>query len=622
MLAVTASLLLMVAAWSVRAFVVPQQDQPESADAVVVFAGDLPGERINRALQLMDTGVAEVLVISEGSLGWGRGTAVETLCERGSDQFEVICIVPEPDDTIGEATLFAQVAQDNDWDHVIVVTSTAHLTRASLWMGRCFDGEVSRVGVRSKASSRYGHEWLGTLHARLLNRTCPDAHDGRVTAEWDVQPFLEPLQDSPQTPITPGTSVDRSRPEHDEALGQCQDWVGRRFVMTVYSVPIDNPQTRSVADLAREGFTHVGPWYVEDRWESGQAAAELGMCTVFPVGPALSKQEALLDIEATLDQVVADMDAALANPVLNKSISMWSILPEELNTYRRDEAELFFLLTKVVREHDPLGRPVYIYLQSNADELQFELASEETGVLGQGNYLSTNGLHDQRIYLKASILRSIAAREAMGELDDAVMPVVEHRIHSGTLDPGLVPLVESWVRHDLFTSLANGADGFIAFSGFPPKQGQEVFDRYNDAYSTVVAEIVSTRMLDLYALGAVDPGVVATVVEGPQTLSAEVFFIPDRGNPVETFDSFSLRTWDLDGTKTILLVNHADEPISVRLSGFGSSDSGQDLDLRDLLSGDSFVLTDTNGGTTSNPENETVISLPALGVRVLEYRTS
>ncbi len=610
-----ATLFLVVAAWSVRAFVIPQQDHPESADAVVVFAGDLPGERINRAITLMEEGVAPVLVISEGSLGWGRGTAVETLCERGSDQFEVICIVPEPDDTIGEAVLFAQVAQDNNWDHVVVVTSKAHLTRASLWMRRCFGGEVSQVGAASKASSRYGHEWLGTLHARLLNRSCPDAHEGRVTAQWEVQPFLEPLEDTPQTPIIPGTSVDRPRRQHDEALSECQDWVGRRFVMTVYSVPVDNPETRTVADLAREGFTHVGPWYVEDRWESGQAAAELGMCTVFPVGPPLSKQEALLDIEATLDQVVADMDAALANPVLNDSISMWSILPEELNTYRRDEAELFFLLTELVREHDPLGRPVYIYLQSNADELQFELASEETGVLGQGNYLSTNGLHDQRIYLKASILRSIAAREAMGELDDAVMPVVEHRIHSGTLDPALAPLVQSWVRHDLFTTLANGADGFIAFSGFPPKEGQDVFDRYNDAYTTVVAEILNAGMLDLYAAGTVNHEVVATVVDGPQTLSAEVFFIPDRGNPVETFDSFSLRAWDLDGTKTILLVNHADEPISVSLSGVLPT---QDLELEDVLSGESFPLGEA--GASGEANGEAIITFEPLGVRILQYR--
>ena len=607
---------LVVAGWSVRSFVFPAQDHPESADAVVVFAGDLPGERINRAVQLMETGVAKTLVISEGSRGWGHGTAVEQLCDSGSDEFKVICIVPDPDDTIGEAVIFSQVAASNEWDHVIVVTSDAHLTRASLWMARCFPGEVSQVGADSQASSRYGHEWLGTVHAKFFNRSCPSSPEGEVTKTWDIQPAFPPEEEPVTQPVIPGSTVNRVRPEHDESLSQCQDWVGRRFVMTVYSVPINNPATRTVADLAEEGFTHVGPWYVEDRWESGQAAAKLGLCTVFPVGPALSKQDAMLDVPATLAQVVADMEAAIANPVLNESISMWSILPEELNTYRRDEAELFYQLTETVRQNDPLGRPVYIYLQSNADELQFELLAQETEVLGQGNYLSTNGLHNERVYLKASILRSIAAREAMGELDDAVMPVVEHRIHSGVLDPALVPHIESWVRHDLFTSIVNGADGFIAFSGFPPKEDQPTFDRYNDAYTQVVGEIVKTNMLDLYAQGTPDLTVTGLVTAGPATLSAKVFFIPDRGNPVETFDSFSLRAWDLDGSKTILLVNHGSDPITVKLEGVQLTSDGQDSErdslLQELLSGETYEL--SNG--------EVTVSLPAWGVVVLTYPAS
>ncbi len=611
-----AILFLVVAGWSVRSFVFPAQDHPESADAVVVFAGDLPGERIDRAVQLMETGVAQTLVISEGSRGWGHGTAVEQLCDRGSDEFKVICIVPNPDDTIGEAVIFSQVAASNEWDHVIVVTSDAHLTRAALWMARCFRGEVSQVGADSKASSRYGHEWLGTVHAKLFNRSCPGSTDGEVTKTWDIQPLFPPEEEVITQPVIPGSTVNRVRPEHDDSLSECQDWVGRRFVMTVYSVPINNPATRTVADLAEEGFTHVGPWYVEDRWESGQAAAELGLCTVFPVGPALSKQDAMLDVPATLAQVVADMEAAIANPALNESISMWSILPEELNTYRRDEAELFYQLTETVRENDPLGRPVYIYLQSNADELQFELLAQETEVLGQGNYLSTNGLHNERVYLKASILRSIAAREAMGELDDAVMPVVEHRIHSGVLDPALVPHIESWVRHDLFTSIVNGADGFIAFSGFPPKEDQPTFDRYNDAYTQVVGEIVKTNMLDLYAQGTPDLTVTGLVTAGPATLSAKVFFIPDRGNPVETFDSFSLRAWDLDGSKTILLVNHGSDPITVKLEGVQLTSDGQDSErdslLQELLSGETYEL--SNG--------EVTVSLPAWGVVVLTYPAS
>ncbi len=65
---------------------------------------------------------------------------------------------------------------------------------------------------------------------------------------------------------------------------ECQDWIGRRFLTSVYSVKVDHPRARTVAEAANIGYTHVGPWYEKDRWTAGTAAAQTGLCTIFPVG--------------------------------------------------------------------------------------------------------------------------------------------------------------------------------------------------------------------------------------------------------------------------------------------------------------------------------------------------
>ncbi len=621
-LALGGLIVLVVITVSVRAFVFPSQRIPESADAVVVYAGGQPGERIGRALELMEQGVASTLVVSEGDQTWAQGTEVQRLCLAGSGTFEVICGLASPNDTAGESRLFAQIAQERGWGDLVIVSSGPHLTRASLWLSRCSSVALSRVDSGGRSLANLGREWLKTVDALVVDRECPGSHGGSVSSVWNDETRFNPEdgsgfeaesdgQTTPETNAAPdatsGSPTERPdrRFPHDNRLSQCQDWVGRRLVMSVYSVPIDHPDTRTVDQLADDGFSHVGPWYGKDRWSSGKRAAELGLCTIFPVGPSISADLAINDVEGTIGQVLDDLHAALADPELNSSISVWAILPEELNLTQRRERDLLARIAETIRRTDPLERPIYMYLASNADAFQFEEASRQIDILGQGNYLSTNGLHNQRVYLKASILRSLEAREAIGQPTDSILPVVEHRIHSGTLDPALSPRIESWVRHDLFTTLANGSDGFLAFSGFPPKQGLEDFEAYNNAYATVVAEIISTDMLNLYRYARADTVITASVARGPAELSIETISQPGL---VETFPSFSLRSWTLDGVRTILLVNHADEPLGVTLEGFEGSGV---LELQDQLGGESFPLVAASV-QVDLPRNGVVVLTPQL----------
>lgn len=572
-------LLVLVVATFARWFIWPSMDQPVSADAVVVFAGGIDGDRVDAAERLMRDEVAPVLVISTGNDQWRRSDSLNRLCSVGSPDFDVICIQPEPDTTIGEAVAFAEVSEARGFEDLVVVSSEWHLHRSNRWLQRCFDGTTQVVGAPTPRSlDIISHEIAGTLHALILDRSCPDGDNDPVIAEFDrwsveSQDSDEGAQDAgPTLDGNPDGNLDDEptmveRRPRDATRTECQDWVGRRWLMTVYSVPVEHPDTRTVADLAKEGFTHVGPWYEDDRWESAPEAARLGLCTVFPVGRSISADEALADLDGTLSALAADVARAVADPELNDSISMWSLLPEELNIYRDGHQELLEAMADVVRAGDPLQRPLYSYLQSNADERQFETASSLLDVLGHGNYLSTNGLADQRVYLRASIDRGLAARAAMGQVDDAVMPVIEHRIHRGVLDPEQSELIDDWVRHDIFTTIAAGADGFISFSGFPPDQGLADFARYNDAYTEVVAEVIEAGIPELYRFGVVDTSVSTEVLSGPAQLEIPVLFVPQRDNPTETYASVSVRVWEWQGQHRVVAVNHANEPVTISVSG-------------------------------------------------------
>ncbi len=152
-------------------FLRPTHDRLGPFEAVVVLSGDR-GERIDRALELMNRQPRPVLVLAGNpdiSIALG-------LCDN-HPAFEVVCLRPQPDNTRSEARAVAELSQQRGWDHLVVVTSTPHVTRSRLLFRRCVKGSV--VGIA--ASPPYGwatwveavrHEWLGTADALTLDRGC------------------------------------------------------------------------------------------------------------------------------------------------------------------------------------------------------------------------------------------------------------------------------------------------------------------------------------------------------------------------------------------------------------------------------------------------------------------
>ena len=164
---------VVVALATARLFVWPATDTVQPVDAIVLFAGGR-GERLALAERLMNGGQAANLVIPNGlAPEWPEGNRA---CSE-TRTYRVFCPTPEPDTTRGEARTIAALAEAEGWRHVIAVTSTYQVSRASLLLGRCFDGEVltakasPRLGIGTLVS-RVGHEWLAWSRAVVFDRTC------------------------------------------------------------------------------------------------------------------------------------------------------------------------------------------------------------------------------------------------------------------------------------------------------------------------------------------------------------------------------------------------------------------------------------------------------------------
>ena len=147
-----------------RLFVFPELDEPERADAIVVFAG--PGDRITRAWELADRGLASYVVVS---------IADTRACEPERPTVIQLCFTPDPATTQGEARAVAELAREHGWDDLIIVSGTTQVTRIRLRQGRCFEGDVQVLAVR-EALGPFLYRWIyehgALLKALILQRSC------------------------------------------------------------------------------------------------------------------------------------------------------------------------------------------------------------------------------------------------------------------------------------------------------------------------------------------------------------------------------------------------------------------------------------------------------------------
>jgi uncharacterized SAM-binding protein YcdF (DUF218 family) len=171
-------LAVLVAAWiglSLVLFVFPSAETgaPPHADAVVVLSGD--SARLPAAERLIRARVAPVLMISSIAKT-PRWRAAIRLCRAGRyDGARVLCFEANPYSTRGEAETVSRIARRRGWRSLAVVSSTFHLTRASLLFRRCYAGTLSFVGAPIawwREPVEWAEETVKLLVQTTVERSC------------------------------------------------------------------------------------------------------------------------------------------------------------------------------------------------------------------------------------------------------------------------------------------------------------------------------------------------------------------------------------------------------------------------------------------------------------------
>lgn len=156
-----------------RWFVWPEQGMPSHVDAIVMLNGLALDNRVDTALELAREHRASVVVISYSVAGphWSNGSA----CAPKVTYAKVICFIPNPPTTLGEAEFIGRLASQYRWHSIVLVAIAPQDPVALLRVGRCFSGKIYVIDAPLPASEwpyEIVHYWGGTLRALLLQRSC------------------------------------------------------------------------------------------------------------------------------------------------------------------------------------------------------------------------------------------------------------------------------------------------------------------------------------------------------------------------------------------------------------------------------------------------------------------
>ncbi|WP_062465400.1 ElyC/SanA/YdcF family protein [Demequina soli] len=166
-----------VALVGIPLYVHPAHDEPRAVDAVYVI-GPPTDTRMALAEAMIEQGLSDTLVVSLSDDPDERAemTRAAELCDR-PQAYAVYCSQPEPFTTRGEARWMRELIDQHGWQSVGVITTTPHLTRTRVIMGRCWDGDIAYISSGEHLAPwywayHYAYQTGAFVKVALEGKTC------------------------------------------------------------------------------------------------------------------------------------------------------------------------------------------------------------------------------------------------------------------------------------------------------------------------------------------------------------------------------------------------------------------------------------------------------------------
>jgi hypothetical protein len=346
------------------------------------------------------------------------------------------------------------------------------------------------------------------------------------------------------------------------------------------------PEAEMLADqkeIIDAGVTMIGPQYELNSSIVADAAKYKvkGVYTIIPVidGKEVSKEylkelktkKQALDI-TKLRQSVTDIVSKAAS---SKDIAWWDITPEELRPWDQQEVLLLKNATEAIKQADPEKRPVFMYFPGHYTGKVMGQLAVYLDIVGKGMYTNYSSMKNTRSWCRWTMEQEIEAIKLSGNKTAIPIAVTEMFQQPPAAE---IKLIDSWVRHDVYSALVAGAKGVLIFSASKRKDFS-ARKEYLNAYFKVCRELNGPMKLgQVFLFGKPMSDISLTITDGPQTVPFKY-----KTAKVElSYPSVSMADIAYNNSRYVFLVNTADKPVDVVV---GELVYGSGVTIEDLFAG-------------------------------------
>ena len=184
-------------------------------------------------------------------------------------------------------------------------------------------------------------------------------------------------------------------------------------------------------------------------------------------------------------------------------------------------------------------------------------------------YTNYSGQQDNRVWVRWTIEQEIAA---IPQANPSAIPIAVPEMFQNPPED-LLPMIPTWVRHDVYLSLISGAQGIVVFSGWR-RAKFSAFDEYLQAYAECAREINGPLNLgQVFLFGERRQDVKMRVTSGPARVATA------HKEPVE-YPSVAMLDVSHGKDRYLFLANSANQSVEVAIEGLPSVPVGVEGPLR------------------------------------------
>ena len=357
---------------------------------------------------------------------------------------------------------------------------------------------------------------------------------------------------------------------------------GRKFPFSFYSTGGANgltkkseimPPEKRFADtekIVSGGATLIGPQY-ELNYEVIDMAKKYKVQAVITVsgiykGEKISKKFfrniKKIDVEVLKKETAPYIRELAGNP----EIAYWNVTPEERRFWKKNEMLYLKTMYEIIRENDPQKRPVFMYEPGHRNAGALAKTLPFMDLCAKGTYTNYSGHKNDRGWVRYSIEQETEAIKICKKGIPFLLPEMFQQPEEKEL-----PMVEKWVKHDVYCGLANGAKGILVFSA-RRRPAFTAWENYLNAYLNV-AKTLSGELGQALLFGKETKDLEVSVSEGAEKIEVKL------RNGSKTYPSLSVKQLVWNNARYVLIVNSADTPVKAVVDNlvYGSTIKVKDL---------------------------------------------